>query len=265
MAVDPFTQQILQFYSCSVVVEGEQTTVPFSNNYTAGFVDPDLESQMRSAMYIGLLDPPMNVSAALDFECRTGNCTFPSTEDRATFLSLALESRCADKSNDISITVEKHNTTDYTNETYVYTTTKASLLDYGIYLNDTNYYLWSPMRTGSKHSDQLPSSFLLTLSFLMAPESSDLRQAKAFECEFFPVVNTYSANVTNGVLLEQVLDSKRMDVWPVVFTYHTLLIVNKTIRAGEWHQCTSSRNPSDENDFPIIDRLKAPFSERPIH
>jgi hypothetical protein len=88
----------------------------------------------------------------------------------------------------------------------------------------------------------------------MAPESSDLQNAKAFECEFFPVVNTYSANVTNGVLLEQVLDSKRMDVWPVVFTQHTLLLVNQTIRAGEWHQCTSSRDPSDENDFPIIDR-----------
>ncbi|KAH8760383.1 hypothetical protein F5883DRAFT_425790, partial [Diaporthe sp. PMI_573] len=96
MAVDPFTQQILHFYSCSMVVEGEHATVPFSNNYTAGFIDPNLESQMQSAIYIGLLDPPVDVSAALNFECRTGNCTFPSTEDGATFLSLALESRCAD-------------------------------------------------------------------------------------------------------------------------------------------------------------------------
>jgi hypothetical protein len=115
MAVDPFTQQILHFYSCSMVVEGEHATVPFSNNYTAGFIDANLESQMQSAIYIGLLDPPVNVSAALDFECRTGNCTFPSTEDGATFLSLALESRCADKSNDISVAVEMHNETTYLN------------------------------------------------------------------------------------------------------------------------------------------------------
>lgn len=37
MAVDPFTQQIVQYHSCPIVAEGERAMVPYSNNYTAGF------------------------------------------------------------------------------------------------------------------------------------------------------------------------------------------------------------------------------------
>lgn len=43
MAVDPFTQQIVQFYSCSTVVEGEPATVPYSNNYTTSSQDLSLD------------------------------------------------------------------------------------------------------------------------------------------------------------------------------------------------------------------------------
>ncbi|KAI7775834.1 hypothetical protein LA080_006202 [Diaporthe eres] len=149
MAVDPFTQQVVQFYSCSTVVEGERATVPFSNNYTAGYWfyggDSQLDPQMQSAMYIGLLDPLANTSAG---------------------------------------------------------------------------------------------------------ESQDTH---AFECEFYPAVNTYSANINNGVLLEQVLDSQPMDVWTRKSSgTQALLIVNRTIRGGKWHECTGSPNPSDENNIPLI-------------
>lgn len=75
---------------------------------------------------------------------------------------------------------------------------------------------------------------------------------KAFECEFYPTVNTYSANITNGVLLEKVLDSQRMDVWPVALDTHALLLANKTIREGKWYDCASRNEPSDEHNFPII-------------
>lgn len=111
MAVDPFTQQVVQFYSCSTMVEGERATVPFSNNYTGYIWGAQLDPQMQSATYIGLVDPPANISTALKFECRTGNCTFPSTDDGATFMSLALESRCTDIGKDIAFSVGARNTT----------------------------------------------------------------------------------------------------------------------------------------------------------
>lgn len=37
MAIDPFTQQIVQFCGCLTVVGSEHATVLFSNDYTAGF------------------------------------------------------------------------------------------------------------------------------------------------------------------------------------------------------------------------------------
>lgn len=251
MAVDPFTQQVLQFYSCSTLIEGENATVPFSNNYTAGFLGrpsgvPDIDPQMLSAIYSGLLDPPVNASSAIKFECRTGNCTFPSTEDEATFLSLAMNTQCADISSNISLSV---NVKDKV------ATLNASLLEYGIHLHNDTGQDW-PMKSGFERPNGLPSSFLLKFAFLMAPDIAKVNQAQAFECEFFPVVNTYSVNVTNGVLLEQVLASERIDIWTEFYAQHALLPVNKTIRAGEWHQCFSTRDPSDENDFPIIGKPK---------
>lgn len=258
MAVDPFTQQIVQFYSCSRAVEGEPATVPFSNNYTAGFysgnTDSQLDPQMQSAMYIGLLDPLANTSARLKFECRTGNCTFPSTDDGATFLSLALESRCIDIGSDIVFSMGTRNFTDsaFGHETNPkMTTINATLPGYGLQLNN---YSSNVMQSGSQAPTDSPSHFLRRVAYLTLSSRWGYRgepqDSHAFECEFYPVVNTYSANITNGVLLEQVLDSQRMDVWAVSYT-NALFIVNRTIRQGKWHQCASNLSPSEENNLPL--------------
>ncbi|KAK2608337.1 hypothetical protein N8I77_006955 [Diaporthe amygdali] len=250
MAVDPFTQQIVQYYSCPIIAE--------------------------SAIYTGLLDPPANISAVLNFECRTGNCTFLSTDDGATFLSLALESRCANINNNISTpeTVQSF-TSPGDNKTHTYVKHDyATLPKYGIHFPNENEAMQeNVMQSGYQDSQGWPSSFLNRVSFLMAANTgekwiggylsgdlsdrertgSDSRQSvQAFECEFYPAVNTYRSNITNGVLLEQVLDSQRMDVWPVALDTHALLLVNRTIREGEWHKCTGRSEPSDEHDFPII-------------
>lgn len=253
MAIDPFTQQIVQFYSCSRMVGGERATVPYSNNYTAGYLGrptgtPELDSQMQSAMYAGLLDPPVNTSAALSFSCRSGNCTFPSTENGAVFMSLAFQSRCVDISGDIHNSVNVTNSTNGDDdEIFTTITTNASLPDYGIYLTNESAYV---MQSGNIYSSDWPSSFLNKIAFLMSP--LDDSPPQAFECEFYPTVNTYSANVTNGVLLEQVLDSQRMDVWSVPWGTHTLLLMNRTIRAGQWHECSGADDRSDEHDFPVV-------------
>lgn len=256
MAVDPFTQQVVQFYSCSTVVEDERATVPFSNNYTTGSWITHLDRQMQSAMYIGLLDPPANTSSALEFECRTGNCTFPSTDDGATFLSLALESRCADIGSDVAFSVGGRNFTDsvFGHETHPkMTTLNATLSGYGLQLNN---YSNNVMQSGSQYPTDWPSHVLRQIAYLTMSSRWGYRgepqDTHAFECEFYPVVNTYSANITNGVLLEQVLDSQRMDVWPAGDNTRALLIVNRTIRGGKWHGCTGDLGPSNENNFPVF-------------
>lgn len=257
MAVDPFTQQVVQFYSCSTAIEGGRATVPFSNNYTAGFSAGDtyssqLDPEMQSAMYIGLLTPPENTSAALKFECRTGNCTFPSTEDGATFLSLALESRCTDVGSNIAYSVGARDFNDsvFGPETHPKVTVNATLPGFRLQLNN---YSSIVMLSESQAPTDRPSHFLSHVAYLMTSSRSgyraDPQDTHAFECEFYPVVNTYSANITNGVLLEKVLNSQRMDVWPYMYGTQALLIVKRTIRGGEWHDCTGGLEPADENSF----------------
>lgn len=264
MAADPFTQQIVQYYSCSTIVDGEISSIPFSNNYTDGTMgrpsgNPALDSQMQSAVYVGLLDPPANVSGSITFDCRTGNCTFPSTGDGATFMSLSMHAQCTDISSNISYSINK---TRYDNDDSNVTTTYefATLEGYDMSLKNGSAYV---MQTGVIYADGWPSKFMTKFAFLMVNTSHAIStglntSTQAFECEFFPAVTTYGANITNAILVEHVLEIQPMDVWAVSFGTHSLLTVNKTIRGGEWHECQSATSPSEENNLPIVDLPMAP-------
>lgn len=260
MAVDPFTQQVVQFYSCSTVVKGRRATVPFSNNYTdgfwgGGFYDSQLDPEMQSAVYIGLFGPPPSTSKAIKFECGTGNCTFPSTDEGAAFLSLALESRCTDIGSSVAYTVGEidANGIFLSPETFPkLMTINATLPGYRLQLNN---YSSTVMLSGSQAPTGGPSHSLSQVAYLMTSSHWDKQgqpqYTHAFECDFYPAVNTYSANITNGVLLEQVLDSQRMDVWSGIYGTEALFIANSTIRGGKWHECTGDLGPSDENTSPV--------------
>lgn len=163
---------------------------------------PELDPRAQSAIYNGLLDPPANVSSVLAFECRTGNCTLLSAEDGAAFLSLTLESRCADIQSKISISQCLRNLTFMPEPTMLECT---SLSDYGITWDETGHFLNRSVaiQSGYKDAQGWSSSFLSKVSFLMRHRqqqwAEDWRLSlHAFECEFYPVVNTYVANITNG-------------------------------------------------------------------
>lgn len=263
MAADPFTQQIVQYYSCSRIVDGDISSIPFSNNYTDGTAgrptgQPALDSQMSSALYVGLLDPPANVSAAITYQCRTGNCTFVSTDDGATFMSLSMHSQCRDITSNITSSL---NTTTYDNDGTNVTQTAqiVSLEEYDISINNYSAYV---MQSGNIYSSDWPSNYLIKFGFMMAqlPGANDSMEdlTTAFECEFYPAVTTYGANITNGILVEDVKEIQRMDVWAVPFATHVLTTVNRTVRGGEWHDCKSSETRSEENNLPIIDRPMPP-------
>jgi Protein of unknown function (DUF3176) len=106
LAVDPFAQQLLQFHSCLIPVQGASATVARTNNYTAGTLQmsvgtPLVNRQMTAALYSGLLDPPPNASALMSTFCQSGNCTFPHSNNSA-YTSLAMCSSIEDISQLIS-------------------------------------------------------------------------------------------------------------------------------------------------------------------
>jgi hypothetical protein len=107
LAVDPFSQQILQTYSCSEVVPYLTGSIPRGNNFTADYTPtnsggyiPVLDSQMARAIFLGALQPPQNISSQVIAQCPSGNCTFP-TSAGATYETIAMCSSCEDISSSI--------------------------------------------------------------------------------------------------------------------------------------------------------------------
>ncbi|KAL2065319.1 hypothetical protein VTL71DRAFT_2988 [Oculimacula yallundae] len=77
IAVDPFVQQTIRFYSCSYIEMDSLASVPISQSYAPkqNLFDP-LEVGMIGAIYDGLLNQYFNGSTVVS-TCPTGNCTFP--------------------------------------------------------------------------------------------------------------------------------------------------------------------------------------------
>ena len=82
LAIDPFTQQTLRYYSCSMPSQGVNATIPRTSAYDlVGIREVStvntLDAGMQSAINSGLYNPTMG--KIVNFKCSTGNCTFPQT------------------------------------------------------------------------------------------------------------------------------------------------------------------------------------------
>ncbi|CAL3969892.1 unnamed protein product [Diplocarpon coronariae] len=77
IAVDPFVQQTIRFYSCSYVDVQSRASIPIARSYTPqqNMLSP-MEAGMVGAIYQGLTQPTFNGSFGSS-SCPTGNCTFP--------------------------------------------------------------------------------------------------------------------------------------------------------------------------------------------
>lgn len=99
LAIDPFVQQLIQYYGCLEPAKG-QARISRTNNYTKGgyqtqglYAEPD--GPMAAALYLGTLNPPTTATETIAFDCSTGNCSFPSSaENGGAFSSLAMCSFC---------------------------------------------------------------------------------------------------------------------------------------------------------------------------
>ena len=91
MAIDPFTQQVIQYRDCLEPSRDQTATISRTNTYSrvgvhTGASENVLDAPMTAALYLGLLDPPTNASQMTRFECQSGNCAFEDT----TYTSLAM-------------------------------------------------------------------------------------------------------------------------------------------------------------------------------
>lgn len=97
LAVDPFTQQIINYYDCSVPMAGLQATIPRTNTKfpsTSGANSTDVEFGLRAAINAGMTSSNGLVSPT----CLTGNCTFMKE-----YGTIAYCSSCTDVTEDLTV------------------------------------------------------------------------------------------------------------------------------------------------------------------
>ena len=88
LAVDPFTQQMLAYYDCSISLKSQHATLPRTNM----FLPSETYSEQLAANILPVIQPAMyaglfSSGPVTSFNCPSGNCTFPGPYHTVGFCS----------------------------------------------------------------------------------------------------------------------------------------------------------------------------------
>ncbi|KAI0515452.1 hypothetical protein F5B22DRAFT_646726 [Xylaria bambusicola] len=286
LAIGPFSQQIVQYYNCFSVSPYHLAWLPRSNNYTAGArVYPghsQLDPEMASAIYTGILDPPKTDAGAVkSFSCDSGNCTLPQ------FSTLGMCHSCHEILELIHVNetfpgywldnwVENPSWNWWREDARVGWTNESWTTHYTY----TPYTMLSSRKTlGFDPSiSDAPFDDLITLDFLTLNVNAACDAAIgemetcpkhpwAVRCSLYPCIKTFTAKITNSKLSENLTSSipmKKSNVSAIEVTTSENLTwsyaVNTTLRHGQNVDCKPSSSPTTINTVSITSNGTTPIS-----
>ena len=208
LAIDPFTQGIIQYYSCLEPGTG-LAQISRSNNYTAAGVNAnsyhyDLDGAMTATLYEGLLNPPANATSSISTNCPSGNCTFSHT-DGIMYHSLAMCVEIIDISNKIKGPPAESDSLDWT-YTLPSGLTTSGPTDDGVVMTTMTV-----PTTGGSIADSLYLPLFefqaLQINFT-GTSGDDTPSAWAYNAKLHPCIKAYGgSNISQSVLREDVLSS----------------------------------------------------------
>ena len=226
-AVDPFTQQMLAYYDCSISLESQQASLPRTNyffpasNALGESLDTAILPSVQNAMYAGLFSTGPPVS----FACSTGNCTFPKPYNTVGFCSgceditetVNFNATCGNRS--VSLQEELTcSSPDF--DTYNLT------LPSGLSISGSNDPYPYPTAFGmATTQDNTVEMILARVNALVQNSRQDCTAAEinstwtcrgyaAFSCSLQPCVRSYTATqVTAGRLVETQTASSGLQQW----------------------------------------------------
>ena len=255
MAVDPFTQQVIQYDYCSTVAPKAVGQIPRTNNYTAGSRANNggagfLSGAMNAAFYTGLYDPPKNASSNIGINCQTGNCTFPATETGVSYMSLGMCSSC----NEISDQITNRTTVDKSGKT---------ILEYVLPSNLTISPLGRDSVAGSMvvtQPEQAGGPPMIAQSIvdfdMMVFDTTVCKDIATFtdcrvwasRCSLTPCVKSYAANVSNGILEERVLSTTPLQYLSAAEGYAYFgIFTPEAVVDGQNQSCEPTSAPTARN------------------
>ena len=230
MAIDPFSQQVIKYYSCQQLLPNELASIPRANHYIVNGTrpstldEPFLDNETVVAIYLGLLQPPDNSSTSVSAHCVSGNCTFPA-DDGASYQSLGMCHSCLD----INSTVEAGS---QPGEAYL-----PSDIPPNSTINDDTSLAIRPTAGAPRDTNQM-----FTFESLVRLQNGD---PWAFRCSLNVCLRTYGANISHSNFQERVLETQ-----PVLYDQRYdgyILATNRTLRNGVWHDCRSTPQRTDTN------------------
>lgn len=254
LAIDPFSQQVLQYYDCLQPLGGIPAIIPRTNNYTTmgtglliNWNSPD--DPMTTAFYQGILDPSAYASASIATSCQSGNCTFRHVNGIA-YNSLAMCSSVKDISDLVSVNSKQlgDNFTYLENGTSV-----ANHYDQRFHYSlpgevgpitvcpDTSATICEPesvFASASSNSLQNKSeeSALFTFKALMLKGDTT---PWALEASLYPCVHAYgSAGVSKSIFEEHIVTTIRLPFMSVGDSFRFSLAGNYPSMPGT--DCTPS-------------------------
>ncbi|KAL8660013.1 MAG: hypothetical protein Q9202_006839 [Teloschistes flavicans] len=230
VAIDPFSQQVINYYECQRPSSSDVASIPRANHYVVNGTrpstldEPFLDNDMVVAVYLGLLKPPTNSSTSVSSRCSTGNCTFPA-DSGASYQSLAMCYSCSD----INATVKAGS---QSGEAFL----PSDIPPDAAIDNDVTMAI--------RPTAGAPRDANLIFSFESLIRLDDGRPW-AFRCSLNACVKTYSANISESNLEEHTLETQ-----PVLYDQRVdsyILATNRTLRNGTWNDCISTTQRTDTN------------------
>ncbi|KAM3064842.1 hypothetical protein ACMFMG_010449 [Clarireedia jacksonii] len=243
LLVDPFSQQIIQDYTClqnvSNAINSTDARAPrtqtFNTRQRLSPLDYSLVGFEQVATYNGLMNSPTSSSESIKASCSTANCTFPA------FQSLAMCRSCSD----ISSTISSNNKSGFWNMSLASGATIGS----GALM----------MTTENKLVNATVFTFdgLLTRIVGWNPASS-----AAYRCSLFPCIKSYEASVTKGVYSEREvgvgINLTYVDLPKNGFALATNLTLSNT---GSFISCNATLYNTSENTIQIRTDTMTPYDD----
>lgn len=210
LAIDPFSQAIINHKSCEITADFGLAQVSRTNNYSGnppqlyspyGAMLIALNQQMRRAIYRGLVDPPKAGELA-DFTCTSGNCTFERDGGGSYFSSLGMCSLCNDITEKVVNASEQGPTGSMV--TTFHLPWSANITNERLFSVRGSSRIFTMRPTPIRaYQNSTPPIYSFDILSQARSKCDTCRPVFAAQCRIDPCVKRFSASVSNGAYTEK--------------------------------------------------------------
>ncbi|KAK2015112.1 hypothetical protein LZ32DRAFT_646084 [Colletotrichum eremochloae] len=217
LAIDPFSQAIINHESCEVTADFGQAEVSRANNYSGnpqqryspyGEALITLNQDMLKAIHRGLTDPP-KAGELIAFSCSSGNCTFEQDGGGGYFSSLGICHSCEDITEKV-VHVSEQGPKGFMMDTWHLPWSKNATYERLFQGAPNGRILTMTPTPEGAYQNSTPPIYSFDVLSMAKPKCDTCKPGEgkmkpfAAQCRLDPCVKKYSAVVSNGIYEEKV-------------------------------------------------------------